>query len=123
MKKTRSLLTLFLAVMILAGTVAFGGLTASAQGEPSGLGWGGTTGYWTPPDGDNSYYEVTLYVSGSVLGEYKVTEPFCYFGTEMSNYGTGDYFYGVRGVFDEGPAWIYRLQLSDLHRKRRQGSL
>lgn len=115
MKRTRSLLTLLLTVLILMSAVAFGGLSASAQGEPSGLGWSGTTGYWDPPADENSYYKVTLYVSGTVVDEFTVTEPMAYFGTSMYNYGAGDYFFGVRGVYDGGPAWMSEEIISPVY--------
>lgn len=105
MKKTRSLLTLFLAVLMLAGMIAFGGISASAQDGASNLQWSGTYGYWDAP-GTYSYFEVNLYAGGTKIGEYTVTEPMIYFGTEMSNYGAGDFTFGVRTVFDEGPAWV-----------------
>lgn len=106
MRKTRILLSLLLAVLMLAGTVAFGGLSAAAMGEPTDLYWSSTTACWTPPDVETSYFQIELYKDGSLVTSGTAYGGYFSFSDTIANCGPGDYYFTVASAYTEGPAWI-----------------
>ena len=97
MKRCKTILSVLLAVIMLAGMLSFGALSASAAVTPPGHPfWDGFVARWEAPDDEVVlYYRLYLYKDGTEIRmEYPETNDYD-FESVIKSYGTGNYQFSV----------------------------